>query len=189
MHNEDNTKQHTRGRGHGRGYGGFGNNKNSRKTNESQDNHFLSYMAHLDTIPELCVSSTPQRTLTLEDHFYSILSKTVKLAERLGVSGTAETLCIPDGAIDHPEASICEVTTDVYDILFNKELYGTEDHNDEEIEDTRTNKCRRTTPILLQCFEDKDFIKEEFIEGYMPDGTSFSEEMDLDDKITQSAGF
>ncbi|VDB94723.1 unnamed protein product [Peniophora sp. CBMAI 1063] len=120
---------------------------------------------------------------------HPILSKTVKLAEQLGVSGTAETLCIPDGAINHLEASICEVTLDVYDILSNEEPYSTEDRNDKEIKDTRVNKHHRTTPTLLWYFEDNNFIEEEFIEGYMSDRTSFGKEMDLDDEITQSAGF
>ncbi|VDC01424.1 unnamed protein product [Peniophora sp. CBMAI 1063] len=156
----DNTKQRTRkhGRGRGRGRGGFGNNNNSREANEYQGNHFLSHMAHLDAIPEPRVFNTtnnpeePRLSLSSvyssgplhkpsKTTFHPILSKTVKLAERLGVSGTAETLRILDGAIDRPEASIREVTPDVYANLSNEAPYGTENRDDEAIEDTRAKQA------------------------------------------------
>ncbi|VDC05312.1 unnamed protein product [Peniophora sp. CBMAI 1063] len=121
-------------------------------------------MAHLDAIPEPHVFNTANNP-------------------------EEPRLSLKNGAINRPEASICEVTPDVYDNLSDKEPYSTEERDDKEIEDTHANKCRRTTPTLLQRSEDNNFIEEEFIEGYMPDETSFGEEMDLDNEVTQSVGF
>ncbi|VDB95562.1 unnamed protein product [Peniophora sp. CBMAI 1063] len=144
-------------------------------------------MAHLNAIPEPRVFNTANNPkeppLSLKSvyssgllhkpsktTFHPILSKTVKLAERLGVSGTAETLRGLDSAINRPEASIREVTLDV----------------------DRGYVRQQAPPHYAyppSTFRDNHFIEEEFIEGYMPDGTSFGEEMDLDDEIVQSAGF